>query len=350
SLAVPHAAAFVLYLAYRLYMLGTMTGGYGWLVDPIDLPRLALLLPVKIGAELLGRPSAASWAMLIALLAGLVIVLLKGRTAALLVGTSILLALLPILPVSTEMVPRYALPAWMVLVVAFPFAVRDLVKRGGAVRLVGLGLAVIAGAGVLLAHLDAREATFARVERMSAENRAFLEMGPGDFLRTPLSPPATMGELAWLKTGLLKGRPGAGWFYDDLFVCVNSGLVRVWTWDPDQRRVGDMTASLPRLRRRHCKTIREQAPLTVEMHAAGRTLHWTLGPYREGTWSFVLGDGLQAFPMPANGGFQLRQAGALSLRVKYRSPEGWTTYSPELKMDFTRTPSFRWARPKAPRP
>ncbi|HVG07136.1 MAG TPA: hypothetical protein VNM67_05480 [Thermoanaerobaculia bacterium] len=346
SLAVPHAAAFVLYLAYRFYMLGTMTGGYGWLVDSSDLPRLALLLPVKIGAELLGQPSAASWAMLIALLAGLGIVLFKGREMALLVAISVLLALLPILPVSTEMVPRYALPAWFIVVLAFPFAVRDLVKRGGAVRLAGLGLAVIAAEGVLLAHLDAREATFARVERMSAENRAFLEMGPGDFLRTPLSPPATMGELAWLKTDLLEKKPGAGWFYDDLFVCMNPGLGRVWTWDPAQRRVEDMTASLPRLQRRHCRAIRERAPLTVEMHAAGRTLHWTLGPYREGTYSFVLGDGLQAFPMPANGGFQLRRAAALSLRVKYRSPEGWTTYSPELKMDFTRDPSFRWARPR----
>ncbi|HEX6861863.1 MAG TPA: hypothetical protein VF414_03550 [Thermoanaerobaculia bacterium] len=350
SLAVPHAAAFVLYFAYRLYMLGTLDGGYGWLVDSSDLPRLALLLPVKIGAELLGHPSAASRAMLAALLAGLGIVLLKGRAVALLVGTSVLLALLPILPVSTEMVPRYALPAWMVLVLAFPFAVRDLVERGGAIRLAGLGLAAIAAAGVLLAHLDTREEVFTRVERMSAENRAFLEMGPGDFLRTPLSPPATLGELAWLKTDLLKKKPGAGWFYDDLFVCVNPGLGRVWTWDPAGRRVEDMTAALPRLRRRHCKAIREQAPLTVEMHAAGRTLHWTLGPYREGTYSFVLGDGLQAFPMPANGGFQLRSAGALSLRVKYRSPKGWTTYSPELKMDFTRTSSFRWARPRPTAP
>ena len=346
SLAVPHAAAFGLYFAYRLYMLGTMTGGYGWLVDPVDLPRLALLLPGKVGGELLGRPSPASWAMLAALLAGLGIVVLEGRAVALLVAAAVLLALLPILPVSTEMVPRYALPAWMVLVLAFPFAVRDLVRRGGAVRLAGLGLAVIAAAGVLLAHLDAREATFAKVERMSAENRAFLKMGPGDFLRRPLSPPATMGELDWLKTDLLGKSRGAGWFYDDLFVCVNPGLGRVWTWDPAERRVADMTASLSRLRRRHCNAIREQAPLTVEMHAAGPTLHWTLGPYRDGTWSFVLGDGLQAFPMPANGGFQLRRAGALSLRVKYRSPEGWTTYSPELKMDFTRNPSFRWARPR----
>lgn len=345
TLALPHFMAFLLYLAYRLYMLGTMTGGYGWLVDSSDLPSLALLLPVKVGAELLGQPSAASWALLAALLAGLGIVLLQGRSAALLVGASVLLGLLPILPVSTEMVPRYALPAWMVLVIAFPFALRDLVRRGGAVRLAGLGLAAIAAEGVLLAHLDARASAFAKVERMSAENRAFLEMGPGDFLRTPLSPPATMGELAWLKTDLLGKTPGAGWFYDDLFVCLNPGLGRVWTWDSTQGRVEDMTASLPALRRRRCKTIRARAPLTVEMHAAGRTLHWTLGPYREGTWSFVLGDGIQAFLMPANGGFQLRQAGVISLRVKYRSPEGWTTYSPELKMDFTRDPSFRWARP-----
>ncbi|HET9227337.1 MAG TPA: hypothetical protein VFR31_11765 [Thermoanaerobaculia bacterium] len=337
TLAIPHAAAFAVYFAYRFYMLGTLNGGYGWLVDSSDLPRLALELPGKIGAELLGHPSPASWAMLAMLLAGLAMV--KRR---LLVGMAILLALLPILPVSTEMVPRYAFPAWMVLVIAFPFAVRDLMKRS---RVVGLGLAVIALEGALIGHLDAREAVFTRVERMSAENRAFLEMGPGDFLRTPLSPPATMGELDWLKTDLLEKRKGAGWFYDDLFLCMNPGLGRVWTWDPADVKVEEVTATLPSLRRRHCGSIREDAPLTVEMHAAGRTLHWTLGPYRDGIYSFVLGDGIQAFPMPSNGGFQLRQAGALSLRVKYRSPDGWSTYSPELKMDFTRVPSFRWSRP-----
>ena len=42
SLIIPHAVAFVLYLIYRVYMLGTVAGGYGWVVDPADLPRLAL--------------------------------------------------------------------------------------------------------------------------------------------------------------------------------------------------------------------------------------------------------------------------------------------------------------------
>ena len=258
------------------------------------------------------------------------------------VAVAILLSLLPILPVSTEMVPRYALPAWMVLVLAFPFATDALMRRS---RLIGMGLVLIALAGTVVAHLDAREATFSKLERMSAENRAFLDMGPGDYLRHPLGPPASMGELEWIKTKILNQRPGAGWFYDDLYVCLHQDLDRVWTWEPARSQVEEITASLPALRRRHCSAIRERAPLSVDMRAAGRTLHWTLGPYREGRYTFVLGDGVQAFNMPAVGAFQVRQPGAMSLRVKYRSPEGWITYSPELMMDFSRKPGFRWRRP-----
>lgn len=345
SLAVPHAVMFLAYLIYRRYMLGTIIGGYGWVVDPGDLPRLALLLPGKVGLELLGHPSAASWAMLGALLVGLVAVLLRGRAALLFIVAAILLSLLPILPVSTEMVPRYALPAWMVLTLCFPFGIKALTRRGGILRLIGVGLVLIGLTGAVVAHLDAREAMFAKLERMSAENRAFLQMGQGDYLRHPLGPPASMGELEWIKTEILKKKRGAGWFYDDLYVCLHPDLGRVWTWDSARSQVDDMTATLPALRRRHCSAIRDSAPLSVNMRAVDRTLHWTLGPYHDGQYSFVLGDGVQVFHMPAIGAFHVRQPGAMSLRVKYRSLEGWITYSPELAMDFSREPTFRWRRP-----
>ncbi len=124
---------------------------------------------------------------------------------------------------------------------------------------------------------------------------------------------------------------------------------RVWGYDPVARRVEDMTSRVPALRRRYCSSIRHGAPLSVEIHASGpRALYWHLGPYREGRYAFVLGDGAQAFEMPASGGFQLKQVGRLALRVRYESPEGWVTYSPELDMDFTRQPSYRWARPARP--
>ncbi len=332
--AAPHAVAFLLYLGYRLYMLGTFAGGYGWLVEPSDLPRLALELPGKIGMELLGRPSPASWVMLAALLIGLVIL---GLRQPLLMTAAALLALLPILPVSTEMEPRYALPAWLLVSLAFSFAVRPLARPAR------IGLVAIAIAGSLFAHLEARKQTFADLERMSAEHRAFVEMKPGETLRSPLGPPATMGELSWFKAERLKKGPAAAWFYDDYYLCAHPDLGPVRTWDPARRAVVDVTASVPTLRQRYCGALRT-APLTVEMHAAGRTLHWMLGPYRNGSYFFVLGDGIQAVEVPPTGGFQLRQVGALALRLKYESPEGWITYSPTLAMDFTREPSFRWAQ------
>ncbi|HEX3125759.1 MAG TPA: hypothetical protein VH394_00360, partial [Thermoanaerobaculia bacterium] len=82
--------------------------------------------------------------------------------------------------------------------------------------------------------------------------------------------------------------------------------------------------------------------------AAGRTLHWTLGPYQNGRYFIVLGDGIHSVEVPAVGGFQLKRIGIMILRLKYQSPQGWITYSPELAMDFTRAPSFRWARPERP--
>ena len=35
----------------------------------------------------------------------------------------------------------------------------------------------------------------------------------------------------------------------------------------------------------------------------------------------------------------------LSLMVRYASPAGWITFSPELTMDFQSTARFRWERP-----
>jgi hypothetical protein len=350
-LAVPHAIALAVYLAYRIYMLGTLGGGYGFVAGLADLPRLAFELPGKMAAQLEGEPSFASRAMLAALLAGSVMVLLRGRGARVRLGFGALAALLPILPVSTEMVPRYAIPAWIVLAVAFPFGVRVLAEQGGAARLAGIGLALIALAGTLAVHLDVREETFARLERISAENRAFLGFRPGDYLRHPLGPPASMGELTWIRENVLHRGTGGGWFYDDLFLCRHAAEVRrLWSYDPVARRVEDVTATAPALRRRYCAAIRWRAPLSLEIQASGTggpsELFWTLGPYRDGRYTFLMGgEGTHAVDMPASGGFRLKKLSRIDLRVRYESPAGWVTYSPELILDFDRARSFRWSRP-----
>ena len=71
----------------------------------------------------------------------------------------------------------------------------------------------------------------------------------------------------------------------------------------------------------------------MEIHGEGTGISWSMGPYADGRYRFVLGDGAVAFGMPRTGGFLLRQLAPISLRVKYEAPEGWVTYSPELRID-----------------
>ena len=199
-----------------------MAGKDTWPVYPKDLPVLLLSLPVKIGAEFIGPSSIAGWALLVALGLGLIAVALSSRAAGLRLGAAALLAVLPVVPVSTELQSRYAAPAWIVAVVAFTFGCRSLTRWRRPVGLfLGLGLAaVLCLSAAVTFHSRGREA-LDRMDRIAAEGRVFLTLGPGDFIRRPLGHPASFPELRWLKEEHL-GRPrGAGWFYDDLFLCLH---------------------------------------------------------------------------------------------------------------------------------
>lgn len=339
-LLFPHAAALVLYLLLRTAALGTLLGGYGFVATPSDLPAL----PGKIAAELVGgrlSPAAALFAT--ALAAGLVSLLLSGgRRALVLTALALLLAMLPVLSVSTQMEPRFAVPTWIVVAVAFAAGCRLVAVRW---RWAGIGLALLAlVAGVALNRQDWR-LRLARAERMSAENRFLFDMNGSDFLRQPLMLAASLGELQWMKVNAFH-RPARGrWFQDDLYLCAyREPLGRVWGYDDDARRVVDLTARIKNLRTRYCSSIRPAAPLRASFHVAGEKLFWDLGPYRQGEYGFVLGDGAIALAMPRHAGFQVQGFTPLPLRVKYTSPAGWTTYSPELRLALADGWSLRWRR------
>ncbi|HKD10459.1 MAG TPA: hypothetical protein VKE50_00215, partial [Thermoanaerobaculia bacterium] len=62
-----------------------------------------------------------------------------------------------------------------------------------------------------------------------------------------------------------------------------------------------------------------------------------------GRYWLVFDRGVEAFPVPRDGGYQT-SPGVLSLMLRYQSPEGWTTYSPQLTIDFQASPRYRWER------
>src|SRR3954452_8491884 len=167
-LVLPHTLAFSLYLALRYAIHGALVEGYGFAVTPANLSDLALALPAKTGAELLaGQLSVAGIALAATLAAGVVMLLvLKGRRAALPLGLALLVGLLPVLPVSTRMEPRYAVPVWIALSVAFAAGCREMAAGGSrARRRTAVALAAAACLAGLVLNRQDGGLRFARVEQ-----------------------------------------------------------------------------------------------------------------------------------------------------------------------------------------
>ncbi len=337
--AVPHGLALIVYLGLRYGALGTLAGGYGFTAD---LPALALTLPGKIGLEIVG--GRFSWAAVILGVALAVGILAFRRRAFFLFLIASLLAILPILPVSTQMEPRYAVPGWLVVAVAFAAGGKTLEERS---RGTAWALAAVALASGLWLNRQDWSVRFARAERMSTENRFLFDMNAGDTFRQPATLAASLKELEWLRRNAFSRPPGGSWFQDDLYLCLHRDLRgKIWGYDDARRRVVDLTAHVPELRARHCSAIRSSAPLQADFRVTEGNLLWDLGPYPEGRYVFLLGDGAEAFEMPRSAGFQVAGLTELALRIRYESPDGWTTYSPELRLKVREGASLRWSRPE----
>jgi hypothetical protein len=386
--AVPHLGALLLYLAWRLRMLGTLVGGNGWSVRAADLPGLAAALPLKLARAMAGPGPfpAAGVLLLAALAAGAAAACWRRPRASWLLLAAAAAALAPVLPASTEMEARYAFPLWTVLAAALACGCARLAGAGRAGRAAAVLLGAVAAVSVLGVHRQAWAESYAAIERASVENRALLRLPPGAWLRHPAGPPASLHELAWLRQaypnrppGALRtapppagsvppggpappgaphapvppagpgppatpGPPAGGWFFDDLFLCSLPPAARLLEYDPASHRVIEVSARLPRLRASYCSSIRPGAPLSADLLLDGGDLRWRLGPYRTGSYSLVVGGGVDAYSVPPAAGFQVPNLKAVTLRVHYASLAGWNTYSPELPLAAGPTAHVSYAR------
>ena len=334
---IPHAIALAAYTAWRLAVV-PLRGGYGWWVGAEEWPRLIVTLPWKLVTASTGTALAAGLTML-ALTAAGVSRAVRTRRAILigLAGLAVLIA--PIVPVSKDMQDRYVLLPWLWICAGFALGIATLRPRlRDALILATLAAAVIA-------NRQEWATEFSRNRRMSDEARVYVAVGGNALFRNPLIPPGTMPELRWLKETHLKREKGALWFYDDFFLCAKPyGGKQVFEYDTPRREVRDITARVPAIASRYCSSLRADVPLRAEFSHRGETLFWRLGPYDKGTYGIVLYDGEHAFVVPRQSAFRLGQFTEIALRIRYQSPEGWVTYSPEIHLDFARQPDRTWHR------
>lgn len=334
--AIPHAVALLAYLVWRYVLFGTVFGAYGFAVAPGELPRLAATLPWKVIVACAGAALGAGLILMLMLAIGASGALRDRRTIVIAL-VSLALILIPLVPLSKQMQRSYAVLPWLWMCAVFAIGIERLRWRSALILL------ALALAGV--ANRQEWAAEYNRAQRMSEEARVFLTMPSDAILRGPTVPPPLMAELLWMQKhrGLASG---AMWFYDDVYLC-NAGAFegrRVFEYDTDARRVMEITARVPDLAQRYCSTIRDDAPLRAKFEYRDRSLFWNFGPYDGGRWSVVLANGLQAFEVPRQDGFQLGDLPGIALRVRYQAPEGWVTYSPEIALDFARQQNLEWQR------
>lgn len=337
--ALPHGLALGAYVTYRYILLGTLLEGYGWAVRPREWFGLVLSLPSKIARTFWGPLALAGAVMGICLAIALAVLLLQRRNSLGVLALSILLVLTPIVPVSKATDPRYGVLAWLLLAVAFGFGYREL--PGGYAAFL---LAAVLALATLIANRQEWQRRMEEAERMSEEGRSFLSMPSGDLLRHPRIPAAAMNETRWLKEEFL-GRPkGSGWFADDIYLCRTRPEGRIWEYREPAKAVRDMTAQARDAAARYCASLQRAAPLSARFESFGGSLFWSLGPYETGKYSLVLDRGVQSFPVAREDGYRIEPP-LLTLMVRYESPEGWVTFSPELTMNFRAARRFVWSRP-----
>jgi len=332
--AAPHVIALAIYLFWRRAVIGTILGGYGWAVDRSEWPALIASLPKKIILASAGANVSLGIALIVVMLLGIAFI---GKRGLLLFVVALALAVGPIVPVSKEMQRRYALMPWLCWSVAF-VAGADRTRARKA---------LLTAVPLLMLAVNRQEwgYEFGRTQRMADEARFFFDMPPDTFLRRPTVPPAAMGELNWLKTVHLRKPPGAAWFYDDYFLCTVPAMPkRAWEYQPPRRAVVEITSELPAIAKKHCSSMRNAAPLSASFDYRDQALFWTFGPYTDGKYRVLLGNGVQAFDVPRQDGFRLPDIPGISLRIRYDSPQGWFTYSDEIALDFARQPRLNWRR------
>ncbi|HEY5611204.1 MAG TPA: hypothetical protein VIL97_08345, partial [Thermoanaerobaculia bacterium] len=203
-------------------------------------------------------------------------------------------------------------------------------------------LIAIAAIALLVANRIEWTREHEKAARMSREARFYLRMPASDWLRKPLAPPSTMGELGKLKEKTLRAGAAGGWYADELYLCDREIRGRIWSIDSSGAR--DVTAESIAEGRRYCAAIRQEAALSVATLYSGEVLYWELGPYEDGRYAFIVGAGAVRYDMPAEAGFQIGRLPAISFRVKYESPAGWVTYSPELTMKLENGARLQWSR------
>lgn len=346
---LPFFLVFGVYLLWRLWMIGSFTGGYGADWSTADTPRFVILYINRILDSLFRLTSKKELFIVFTVFVIGAIALIR-HYRHLLAGIYIGIVLfLPMVTIPIFLIDsRHVFLMWGMISIGLAFALSNLWRKKGIVRAIGVLLILLIGLGIAGKSSNVWRAAFERAKQVKAEGRFFLyEAKADDILRKPAESPWYFEGLRWLNRYYYGHAQNSGkYFYDDIFLCETSfENAQLWSFSQESKTMVNITALIPTLKRSYCSNIRSDTPLTVYLFFTKPKLTWIFGPHTTGEYAFILGRGEGRFDVPPSGSLRINVADDLIIRIRYESSEGWVTYSIPFRLSGAEPQTeIRWER------
>ncbi|HVT02626.1 MAG TPA: hypothetical protein VHL58_04530 [Thermoanaerobaculia bacterium] len=317
---IPAAAVAVVYIVWRGWMLGS-AGGYGG-ISVAALSRL----PMVVASAAFGHQR---WEIVIVLCVALALLIesllaAPKRGAVLLIGTAVMV-MLPLIPVAAQFENRYALVAFVSLLVLGACAAASAPWRVARYLYALLFFPLLAGG---------------QNQRVTAEGQSQLMIGEGRYVsERPASSPTLLAQSpGWYLEGLtdlrreMKGESAPSILLSvyPLYLAGNhEGVVQCIA---DCREVAPISDALREEGARKGKGFRSDLPMRVRIEKKGDDFYWDLAP-NDGGWVFLSFPDYDEFPIPASGWRRLPEnEGRQLFRIFHENGDGLWAITPPLEV------------------
>jgi hypothetical protein len=324
--ALPFVMMLVIYALWRAYMLGIWVGGYG---HSIELSAI-LWLPVHIFNLILGSDILGIIATVIVI--SLLIYALWRHTLLSLVSVFLLIG--PIVSMAPFVIQQHRVLfgiGWalsIAIVLILGTIARDKLYKIGLACIL---LAILA-ASLFTQSWKMRSTHLFNVDNHFATEGRFLWQGdqkPALFLTPDYQ--TFYIHLSWLKKQIV-GENAPKLIFDeiDLLGLETKGL-QLYRYEPSCECITEISDQIPHLIAA-AKARLQNKPLSVNFHYQQGYFKWQFGPYQTGVYSLIEYPFFGKIPLPPSKEMLWCKINSLSFRIRYDSPEGWTTYSPLFEL------------------
>ncbi len=345
-LLAPYFCVALVYVIWRQYMLGTMTGGYV-AISTLDLPAL-LTQAAQTFASFPRLLLGSYWLVPTIILAATLALFLYRRPAGLPLTFMLTLCILgPLIPLVSfpgiHSPDRYLFLVWFVVCLAGVLSLRFTALQipcRKAVQYIGVALVCLVTVVPLVSHIGNVSASRQTYYREHDVQGRFLMEANAEQAWIP-SPNITSAY--WFVTQLCEIKQNAGLSCPTVLfkgVPAEKPVRRLYRYDPTQQQMMDISASLEE-EIAQTMAVDETRPLAARLSIENGHAAWHFGPYETGQY-FLVSASLGRYPVRRVGSVKTALT-EVPLHLQYESLDGWTTQSPLLRVKPGQP--VNWARP-----